>query len=670
LGSIRAAAQEAVYAQQEAKDGDTLPRVRLRPVGRAVASVLGAIDGQLDDLYDPESVARSFYHPTEDIARHAFVPTRVGTSYLDPPSPHRLQMVEMRREGGRWVHQLKQQWVKSGKALEELTESAPYRRSRFLEATGMWQPGGIDSANYRRCVESHRGAVAEYLKKLKEAGVTHGDGGFAFGSYGNEGAGVMANIDAQYFVPILGGPYYRQLYLYAHWEQTAKAFEMKNHSELARAAIEITTDFSLGRGFIWKIRNPRVSAIWREFWDRNGLELGIRTLCDDLTWQGELMIRKFQNLRGYLEIRSMDPGSFYEIVTDPTDIKTVFFYSAQFPTQWQLPYTQTQSGRNLNIPLSQYVIQQYPATEILHIKQNVSSTEKWGRSDFYASLSTLKRHRDWTNASTLKDMLQANLVWKIKVHGDDSDVQAFLNDPTNSQLPAFGGTWIENDALTLDALHEDVSQGGGRLGQGSVGQFLTALFAAGQQMPLAFFNMTGTGSARATALVQGEPFVKKIATRQQVLQVMLDSIYQEVMRVAVDAGRIPAALLRGEDADPEWIWPSLYEEDRGGTFRDLTQAESNRSLSHYSVSLRMAQELGFDEYDYDEEQSRIRREQADPLTQFPLPPAVAAATGTAGGASTPPQSEAPPAGPHEQLKGVDARSDFRQQQGEHPQGGA
>lgn len=682
-GAVAAAARlQSVQTDR----GDTLPRVRLRPVGKAMERQIGRDFGdQLTDLYDPDAIAKSFYHPSHEFAQNYFVPVRSGGEWLDPVGHHRLQVVERYREGGRWKTRLIEHKVRSAKALRDLTETQEYKRSRFLETTGDWL-SRISQHDYARLVERDRVlAAADVQRRFLEAQRQQEStvDPFTQGNYPDfvgSGTSVTRGMDQEY-VPIMGGPYHRQLYLYAHWEQTAKAFEMRHHSELAKTALMITTDFTLGRGVAWKIKNQAVSDVWQEFWDRNNMDERLRRLADDLTWQGELLIRKYEILAGFVAIRSLDPGAIYEIVTDPLDIETVFFYHASYPTQYQQPYTSFH-GQQLNIPLMKYVITQYPATEVFHIKNNVSSSEKWGRSDFYNSLSTLKRHRDWTNAATLKDLLQSNLVWTITLQGDEGDVQAFLSDPNNAQLPAFGGVWVQNSALKLDVMHQDVSATTSR-GSGNTGAFLTALFAAAQQMPLTYFNDQSRGMARATALSQGEPFAKKILSRQQQLARLLDHLYTEVMQRAVAAGRLSLDAIRGDDADPDWIFPTIYEEDRGAKLSDLYSAKGMAVISQRTMAEQVAAEFAITDYDYDDEQAEIAIERSDPLLQYwppaaggpqavkppPMPNQPVPALPSAAGSVPPPTpgtTGAAPAGRGPALAGRDARAQFKRQQRERP----
>lgn len=967
-------------------DAQTKPTPRRRPIGRTIRNQVGfRPDDDLAEVYDPDfQVAQSLLRPTKEVIAGAYARVRAGDQWVGPGNVHRMQII---RPDGRMLERK----VRGGKGLYDLAQTPEYRRAKFFEMTGDWPariaPDDYDQVvmrplreglecwheqNKQRLLEAERD---EYRREqVREARRTLRESCFDFAPDDNSAPqNPMQFIDQEY-IPQGGMGYFRNLYLADHWKMIAKCFYERHHNELAKTAIQVTSDFVLGRGLGWKIKDDRCSDIWDEFWARNDMERYLRVLVEDLTWQGELLIRKYEVLRGFVNIQSMDPSGFFDIVTDPKDIRRVFYYSAngacldgdtRIPlldgteptvrelaernepywvysynhetkrivpgkasktwrsgvkrcvkvtldndesvvctydhpflmrdgtyvwaeklepgdslmplyrrigekglpgyrrlyqpstyqyevehksftgrvakgsvvhhvnfnkldnrpenlrvmtreahqhlhmvensswnadpekraaasakisaaakareaslsdeqrearaertrqqmarqkeagwrghwfgkkrevseawrqknqmteekrqkiidafaakppmteadhaalserqraiyearpelreqiagslrtyfetnplsekasaalergrqirldrvraaheadaeqptnhkvvsvepagdrevydlqvdehhnfalgigvfthnTQWQQTAGQMR-GVPLNVPSLDYIIDQYPAPEMIHVKINVSASEKWGRSDFYNSLGTLKRHRDWVNATTLKDMLQANLVWKIVLKGDEADVNSFINDQNNATLPAFGGTWVENEALTLEALHADVAQGGGRLGPGSTGAFLTALFAAAQQMPVTYFNQQGSGTARAVALTQAEPFAKKIATRQQVVRALLDQIYEEVMRKAVEAGRLERWRVGLESADPEWIFPSLYEEDRNAKFEALTLAFDQKVLSHRTLATQEAQELGLGEYDYEAEMEAIKQEQA------------------------------------------------------------
>lgn len=346
-------------------------------------------------------------------------------------------------------------------------------------------------------------------------------------------------IDTE-FVPIMAGPFFKQQYLYDYLAMHARAFEMVNHNALASCVVKILQRFTLGRGISFHIKNPKTRAIWQEFWERNRMRARLREIARDLTWQGEIMLRLYDKPKdGYTAVRVLDCSTCWEIVTDPEDFEHVYYYHFQWPT----PYQIWVSGQ---IPISRYIIQQIPPTNIMHLKINASSQEKRGRSDLLPVMPWLKRFNDYYNGITVKAMLEANLVWKIKVKGDQSDVDAFLNNPALTQLPPPGGHWIENDAVELTPITAQMTAGG-RGSQGIGGQ-IASIVAASMNLPPEYLNIEtgGGGSARATALVRTDPAVKTIEDRQQLLRELLEELYDRVITSAILAGRLDPMAAREE----------------------------------------------------------------------------------------------------------------------------
>lgn len=362
-------------------------------------------------------------------------------------------------------------------------------------------------------------------------------------------------IDTE-FVPIMAGPFFKQQYLYDYLAMHARAFEMVNHNALASCVTKILQRFTLGRGVSFHIKNPKTRAIWQEFWERNRMRARLREIARDLTWQGEVMLRLYDKPKnGYMAVRVLDCSTCWEIVTDPEDFEHVYYYHFQWPT----PYQIWVSGQ---IPISRYIIQQIPPTNIMHLKINASSQEKRGRSDLLPVMPWLKRFNDYYNGITVKAMLEANLVWKIKIKGDQSDVDAFLNNPALTQLPPPGGHWIENDAVELTPITAQMTAGG-RGSQGIGGQ-IASIVAASMNLPPEYLNIeSGGGSARATALVRTDPAVKTIEDRQQLLRELLEELYDRVITSAILSGRLDPMAAREEpetgDGDAD---DSMFDPDR------------------------------------------------------------------------------------------------------------
>jgi hypothetical protein len=397
--------------------------------------------------------------------------------------------------------------------------------------TWRWKPTLVQGMQqFAQFFESERGKQ----KHLRES---FGDSMFGFD--GSSSLPSATGLIDQEFIPIMAGPFFKQLYLYDYLYMHARAFELTNHNALAAAAIKIMQRFALGRGISFHIKHKQAREIWQEFWERNRMRDKLRQIARDLTWQGEVMLRFYDKPeRGFISLRVLDPSTCWEVVTDPEDFEHVYYYHFQWPT----PYQIWVSGQ---IPISRYIIQQIPPTNIQHLKINCSSQEKRGRSDLLPAMPWLKRFNDYYNGITVKAMLEANLVWKIKVKGDQADVDAFLTNPAMTQLPPPGGHWIENDAVDLQPISAKLTAGGARGSQGIGGQ-IAAVVATSMNLPPEYMNIEQGGAARATALVRTDPAVKSIEDRQQLLRELLEDLYDRVITAAILGGRISKDAAREE----------------------------------------------------------------------------------------------------------------------------
>jgi hypothetical protein len=379
-------------------------------------------------------------------------------------------------------------------------------------------------------------------KRLMESGGFDIDGG-------GMGRGTQMNaerlLDTE-FVPIMAGPFFKQMYIYDYLFMHSKAFELVNHSALAAAAIKIMQRFTIGRGLSFHIKDDDVRDCWDEFWIRNQMAKRSRGIARDINWQGEIMLKYLEIEDGRLSVRSLDPSTCWEIVTDPEDIEKVYYYHFQWPSQYQI-WT---SGQ---IPVSQYFIQQIPPTNIQHHKINVSSMEKRGRSELLPGMRWLKRFENLYDGRTLKAVLEANLVWVITVKGDQGDVDALTASQNVQEMPPPGGTWIQNEAVSLEPASASLTAGGRGM---DVGQEIANVFMASLNLPGEYINVSGDhgGSARATALVKTDPAVKTIEEKQQMVKEIVMEMYERVLTSAVMAKKLDpkkAAQAANPDIVPE-----------------------------------------------------------------------------------------------------------------------
>jgi hypothetical protein len=69
-----------------------------------------------------------------------------------------------------------------------------------------------------------------------------------------------------------------------------------------------------------------------------------------------------------------------------------------------------------------------------------------------------------------------------------------------------------------------------------------------------------------------------------------------------------AFITQNRDAQIDIVFPTVYEEDRTAKIKDLATAQALETITHHRMSEQIAKEMGFENYEYDEEQEQIKDE--------------------------------------------------------------
>lgn len=451
----------------------------------------------------------------------------------------------------------------------------------------------IDRGKVRR--EHRRLKEAARSVRLREVGELDW---FAYGSGAIPYLGSNESPLTGQYLPLMPGPATRQQYWADYFASSAKCFEAYHHDPLAHRAVNLLAQFVLGKGVEAKASSDAAQAAWDRFWDANDMDARLAEMCRDLSIFGELMLRYFPTPAGLL-VRSLDPASIYEIVSDHEDWESVFFYHQQFQTRSELfappggniaPTGPTSRGT------TKFVIRQIPADEIDHIRINATGSEVRGRSDLFSALGYLKRLRDLMTSRVVKADMEARMVYQLIVDGSQGDVDDFIRKLFPHGRPPAPGTVLgTNENVKLEAF--EFTKGETQVRDDI--EALINLVAVGIGVPKEYLGIQGHGT-RATALVATEPAAKLFEDRQKVATRILKRM----------AGRVFAA--QGiRNAEIEFTFPSIVTEDRGAKLKDLAFAESNSWLSKERVATIAAKELDLDTYDFDHEQRAIADEWKD-----------------------------------------------------------
>lgn len=519
----------------------------------------------------------------------------------------------------------------------------------FKEATKGGKVGYAPrQLNRREFLEAYRKGDQYNWSQFKEDD-------FAFDNGFNPALPNQIGVD---FVPLLGGPFYKQLYYYDYLRMHSLSFYALNHDPAARRVVYTIRDFTLGRGWRADVSHPNKNkqkvalALWRAFEEANDLYNLFDSLAIELSTYGENMLWELPNNQakiGWQDLlskgqnipkaiipryRLIDPSVIWEIITYPEDITRVLAYQWVAPTQYQI-YTKTDKD---SVPSSKFIFKQIPGDQVIHTKINSVSNEKRGRSDLFPILGYLKRLRDSVNYSIVAAQKTAAWCIDTTLEGSQADIDAYIQ--SQQQLGEFapaGSEFVHTSKVKREYMN-NASRGGG---DNPSFQWCLDMIAMGSGIPVSYFGThQHAGSSRATALVATEPVAKLFEKRQFVYELIMKKV----------AARLFQKFGLG-DCELEVTFPEIILQDRSAKLQDLQLAEEMQWISHEKAATIGAKELGITEYEYDEEQATIDTEtpKMQPLSQpgkvgvkktLPQPPATQPTSGA--GSDEPSPSDSRP----------------------------
>lgn len=508
------------------------------------------------------------------------------------------------------------------------------------------------------------------LRKFRECKVRadekmREDGFLSDGPVGTT-AGANAGLVGDDFVPLLGGPFNKQPYLYDYLRAHAYCFHEYHHHPFAKAIIHITRDFVLGRGFEVTCDDDEALARWEAFAEVNRLEEMMEDIVKEGDLFGENMIWWLPDNEVYISyqdqpgqepkrgaiprIRLLDPSTVWEIVTFPEDIRRVLYYQLVFPTQYQI-FTGKSAGKS--VPTSKFIMQQLPADDVMHFKFNCVNNEKRGRSTLFPILGYLKWIRDCVNYKLISLKKQSAWTEDIVVEGSQADVDNLTN-ALNSLGPfePAGSRFIHTDKITREYL----SNQHGSAADDSTMNWGIDMIAAGSQIPASYFGLLKSGGqTKASALVGTEPVAKKFERRQEECRRIVKALWRRFQ----DRHGV-------KDSECEVIFPEIISQDSDSKLKNIKFAEDSGYISRKTAAPMAAKEIGVDNYDFESEKSQIDQEEqlhlsptiATPLTAPSAMGGAGAAPG-AGAAAKPGGTSAGP-GPTAKPSGVSGQDRAQQ----------
>lgn len=415
---------------------------------------------------------------------------------------------------------------------------------------------------------------------------------FSFESGDNTGLGGMLGQD---FVPLLGGPFTKQLYYTDYLKMHNACFFAMHHSPVGRRYVSMMKHFTLGRGFSVECDDDKALAVWNAFVEVNNFYENFGPLSIEYSTYGEIMLHWLPNNQTAFRwdvpqdqipvgliprIRIIDPSTIWEIITYPEDTSPsgVLAYQQIFPTQWQM-YTVD------NVPSTKFIYQQIPARDMMHFKTNVVSNEKRGRSDMFPFLTYDKRLRDAVNYGLVAEMKNAAWCIDTEVDGNQKDIDTYkASMEALGTIPAAGSDFIHSKKIKRQYMAGATS--GSR--DSMIFNWCMSMVAMGSGIPLPYWGIElGSKGTRGNAVVGTEPVTKVFEDRQQDYAKFVRVVSQKLFRIF----NIKAEL--------KVNFPEIISQDRSAKLADIQLAQMNKWIKPEVAAALAAKELGLDDFDYD-----------------------------------------------------------------------
>lgn len=514
--------------------------------------------------YDPD---REAYQPDEKLARALEIPSNV-------PIELRMRESSIRSAG---------------------------RAPRVIEAKGI-TAGSLGRDVARIFGESRKAAREGWLKRAaRRVGVMESD---PFSTDSERVVGAFNENPDREFLQILGGPFSRQLYLAAKLEMYAKGFWEQSHMPLFHRACQMLTEYVVGRGVKLKAKSAAVQRYFDAYAVRDHFYERLAVGHYDLTWQGELFWRLFVQPDGLPTVREVDGSTIWEAITEPEDVEIVRGYWQQYPSPYNL-YTTARPDGTL-VPPQKYIMRILAPEDVIHVRINDTSGEKFGRSDGFSSLGSSKRIRDFLSGITISTMYENAFAWIVKLKGDQADTANLANHPFFKTVPKPGSLIVHNDAQEWNAVS---AKGGGGRGSAKSEVMLenVRMFAAGFGIPIEFMGWIDSGGTKAAAISKTAPFGKHVEARQVWLEMTL---LKPFLTKLVEIGKRTGAIGKGESDEGEWIWPEIEPLNVTERISQIAVASQNGWISKQRAAEMGAAELNITDYDYKAERAVIEKERA------------------------------------------------------------
>lgn len=345
-----------------------------------------------------------------------------------------------------------------------------------------------------------------------------------------------------------------------NWQQRidiiTRCHQVWERNPLARAAVNLTRQFSVSTGVTVSTRAVEVKEVIDTFMRESSANVIDKGMCDSLQLDGEVFVRLFSK-GGKTALRFVKPWDVQEIVTETDDTQTV--------TDYRLS-----DGKTV------------PAKDMVHVKINSLPYEQRGRPELVAVLPWLKAYKDW-----LEDRFRQNrrrsVVFDVTLK-NATPAQVTAKRGQLREPPPPGSIVVHNENEVWQAVAQNINAGD----VADDGKAFKVMVAVGVGLPE--YMLSSGDSNLATATAQALPALTKFKDFQDVMKEMWLAVLKSVVEHAIDAGLITEDVIQ-VDSEGD---PVLDKDKKPKTIKALDAFDVQYPALTESDPLNLAQALQID----------------------------------------------------------------------------
>lgn len=300
-----------------------------------------------------------------------------------------------------------------------------------------------------------------------------------------------------------------------------KSLKAWREDPLARRIVNLTTQFSIGRGFRIHADDPAVDDFMHEFWENplNRMDARLTEWSDELCRTGNLFIMLASDSSGMSYVRAIPAGLIEEIVPMENDIEQPQLFrlrEAGDPTRLIIPEEKTVQPASLTDPAE--------GECMLHFTVNRPIGGQWGEPDLAPILFWLDCYREWLNDRWTLNHYRSSFVYMIKAPELNEEERHLRNMQLNQGIPKPGTFYVvgENEEWTAVQPNLDSSDAG------EDGLAIKKIIAAGAGIPVSFLAEPGSVSKAESGGME-DSACRNFRQRQQVLLWITETVLRHVL---------------------------------------------------------------------------------------------------------------------------------------------